>query len=423
MGHTKKLLSGLVIVLMMFLMVGTGLAASKVTIRFQDWRLAEKPAGPCLEEMVKAFEKQNPDIKVILDPVSVNDKLTKFVTQSRGGDPPDVVRILTTDVPGFVEMGLLRPLDDLVEKAGGKTFLKDFTPYLVKAMTIKGKLYGIPHEGDALVIYYNTDMFRKAGLDPNSPPQTWDEFLAASKKLTNPAEGHWAFGMLASPAIASIWMQSWFLANGSNFFNEDYTDTLIDSPAGIEAFKYYVELYTKHGVVPPGPTDVDYAAQVNLFAQQKVAMIVGPFATYGGIFAANPELKGKVKMMQFPGKVKASSGRGTVFAIASASKHPDAAWELIEFLNSPANQLKFFREATMMPTRQSVFASKEISGNPELAVMLKAMSTAVSYPIYHRWAEADRELVNALHAALLKVKTPEQAAKDAGVAIRALMKK
>lgn len=404
------------------LFLGVMISDAKVTIRFQDWRLAEKPAGPSLAEMVQAFMKENPEIEVVLDPVSVNDKLNKFVTQSRGGDPPDVVRILTTDVPGFVDMGFLLPLDKMVEKAGGKAFIQDFSAYLVKAMTMKGMLYGLPHEGDALVIYYNTDLFKKAGLNPDTPPKSFDEFLATSKKLTNPGEGRWAFGMLASPAIASIWMQSWFLANGTDFFNGGYTDTLVDSPAGIEAFKFYVELYTKNGVVPPGPTDVDYAAQVNLFAQQKVAMIVGPFATFGNILSANPQLKGKVKMMRFPGKVKTSSGRGTVFSIAAGSKSPNEAWKLIVYLNRPENQLKFFREATMVPTRQSVFKSKEISDNPDLPVMLEAIKTATSYPIYVKWNEANRALVDGLHAGLLKTKTPEQAAKDAGTTIRALMK-
>lgn len=399
-----------------------GVAGAKVSIRIQDWRLAEKPAGPSLESIVQAFQKENPDIEVVLDAVSVNDKLQKFVTQSRGGDPPDVVRILTTDVPGWVDMGLLLPLDGLVAKAGGKELLKDFSPFLVKAMTIKGKLYGIPHEGDALVIYYNTDLFKQAGLNPDKPPTTFEEFVEAAKRLTRPAEGRWAFGMLAHPSIANIWMQSWFLANGSDFFNDDYTDPLVDSKAGIEAFKFYVELYTKYGVVPPGPTDVDYAAQVNLFSQQKVAMVVGPFATYGGILAANPALKGKVRMMAFPGKVKTSSGRGTVFSIATGSKHQAEAFKLIEFINRPENQLKFYREATMMPTRLSVFKSKAVADNSGITVMLDAIETATSYPIYVKWSEANRILVDALHAALLKVKTPEQAAKDAGQALRALMK-
>jgi multiple sugar transport system substrate-binding protein len=175
-------------------------------------------------------------------------------------------------------------------------------------------------------------------------------------------------------------------------------------------------------VVPPGPTDVDYAAEVNLFVQQKVAMAVGPFATYGGILAGNPALKGKVRMMAFPGKVKTSSGRGTVFSIATGSKHPAEAFRLIQFLNRPENQLKFYRDATMMPTRLSVFKSKAVADNEEITVMLDAIETASTYPIYAKWAEANRILVDATHAALLKVKTPEQAAKDAGKAIRALMK-
>lgn len=417
---TKVLVLILSVSVLMLLAI-TSTVGATTEIRFQDWRLAESPAGPCLKDIVEKFEQENPDINVILDEISVNDKITKFVIQARGGNPPDVVRILTTDVPGFVRMGLLRPLDDLVKKSGGDSLTNQYNQFLINAMTINGKLYGMPHEGDALVLYYNTQMFEDAGLDPNNPPKTWPEFINASKKLTNPSESQWAFGMLAHPSIACIWMQSWFLTNGSNFFNEDYTDTLLDSPKGIEAFKFYVELYTKYGVVPSGPTDVDYSAALNLFAEKKVAIIVGPYATYGGILYAAPDLEDKVKMMQFPGEVVSSSGRGTVFSIPYDSKNPEAAWKLIQFINKSENQLKFYKEATMLPTKIALFQSGEIRDNPKIAVMIEAINHAISYPVYAKWADAKRCIVDALHFALLEVKTPEQAAKDAAKKIRIIM--
>jgi ABC-type glycerol-3-phosphate transport system substrate-binding protein len=72
--------------------VNSGNAADPVTIRFQDWRLAEEPAGPSLTRMINEFMVANPNSKVQLEPVSVKDKVDKFVTQARGGNPPDVVR-------------------------------------------------------------------------------------------------------------------------------------------------------------------------------------------------------------------------------------------------------------------------------------------------------------------------------------------
>jgi len=417
----KKLVLFMMLSMLIVMMMTTIVFGQTTTIRFQDWRLAEEPAGPCLEEIVKNFEDEYPNIKVELDAVSVNDKIDKFVTQTRGGNPPDVVRILTTDVPGFVDMGLLNPLDEFVEANGGKELTNQYNQFLINAMTINDKLYGLPHEGDALVIYYNTEIFEDAGLDPDNPPETWEEFIDASKAITNSAENRWAFGMLAHPSIANIWMQSWYLANDSNFFNEDYTDTLIDSKKGIEALKFYTELYTKHGVIPPGPTDVDYSAALNLFAEERVAMIVGPYATYGGIFNANPSLEGKVKMMLFPGEVKASSGRGTVFSIPYGSKNTEAAWKLIQYINKSENQMKFYKEASMLPTKIEVFEREEIKNNPELDVMKEAINNAVSYPIYKNWNEANRHIVDALHASLLEIKTPEEASVDAANEIRKIM--
>ncbi len=417
----KKIMFSVFLSVLIIMLFSLTIVGQTTTIRFQDWRLAEEPAGPCLEEIVRDFEDEYPNINVDLDAVSVNDKIDKFVTQTRGGNPPDVVRILTTDVPGFVDMGLLNPLDNLVKASGGQELTNKYNQFLINAMTINNKLYGLPHEGDALVIYYNTEIFEEAGLNPNNPPETWYEFTEASKKITSSAKDRWAFGMLAHPSIAGIWMQSWYLSNGSNFFNENYTDTLIDSEKGIEALKYYTELYTEHEVIPPGPTDVDYSAALNLFAEEKVAMIVGPYATYGGILNANPDLEGKVKMMLFPGSIKASSGRGTVFSIPNGSDNIDAAWKLIQFINRPENQMKFYKEASMLPTRTEVFEREEIKNNPKLDVMKKAINNAISYPIYKNWNEAKRQIVDALHASLLEVKTPEQASKDAAAKIRKIM--
>ncbi|UCF89795.1 MAG: extracellular solute-binding protein, partial [Desulfobacterales bacterium] len=232
-------------------------AAATVTIRFQDWRLAEEPAGPSLTKMVDEFMAANPDIKVALEPVSVREKVDKFVTQARGGNPPDVVRVLTTDVPPFQAMGALLNLEPFVEKEGGKAYKEQYSDFLINAVTFGGELYAIPHEGDAFVLYINTRLWKEAGLDPDNPPQTFDELRAANQALTNPEKNRYAYGMLAEPAISAIWMQSWFTAFGTDFFNADYSDTLIDSPQAIEAFKFYTDMYVKDHAVPPGPTEVN----------------------------------------------------------------------------------------------------------------------------------------------------------------------
>lgn len=400
----------------------TAPAKPQVTIRYQDWRLAEEPSQTTLTKMVNEFMAANPDVKVELQPVASADKVNTFVTQARGGNPPDVVKVQITDLPSFQAMGAVLNLDPYIAEAGGQTYKDQFIDFLGKAVTVNGSWYGLPHEGDAFVLYVNTRLWEAAGLDPKNPPTTFEELKAANQKLTDAASGRYAFGMLAEPAISAIWMQSWFLANGVDFFNADYTDTTIDSPKGIEAFTYYTDTFTKDKVVPPGPTQVDYAAEITLFSQEKVAYIQGPLATKGNILSANPNLKSALQAIPFPG-TKATAGRGSVYAISQASKNPDAAWRFIEFMDSEQSQLLYYDEATMMPTLKSALAKIDLSADPIGAVIIQeAMPVAKSYPITPKWPKIKPILDDALANTLLGKTDPEAAMKSAATQIRAVLK-
>jgi ABC-type glycerol-3-phosphate transport system substrate-binding protein len=371
--------------------------------------------------MVNAFMAANPDVKVELEPVASGDKANKFITQARGGNPPDVVKVQTTDLPSFQSMGAVLNLDPYIDKVGGQSYKDGFNDFLGKAVTFDGSWYAVPHEGDAFVLYVNTRLWEAAGLDVKSPPKTFDELKAANQKLTDAGAGHYAFGMLADPSIAAVWMQSWFTANGADYFNADYTDTTIDSPQAIEAFKFYTDMFTKDKVVPPGATQVDYAAQVTLFAQEKVAYIQGPLATKGNILSANPELKSVLQAIPFPG-TKATAGRGSVFAISQASKHADAAWRFIQFMTSEENQLAYYNQATMMPTLKSALAKIDVSADPIAKMIIQeAIPVAKSYPITRHWAKAKPIIDNAIATTLLGETDPEAALKSAATQIRAVL--
>ena len=389
----------------------------QVTIRYQDWRLAEEPAATALKDLVNDFEASHPNIKVDLEPVANAEKITKFNNQFRAGDPPDVVRLNLTDIPTEVAIGALLPLDQYVEKAGGQALLDDFSKYMINVATVNGHVYAIPHEGDAFVLYLNNRLWKEAGLDPvNNPPKTMDDLQKANLALTDASKNKYAFGMWPGWQ----WMQTWFTAYGADYFNKDYTDTLIDSPQAIEAFKYYTGLVTTEKVVPPGVIEVNYGSQVALMAQEQVAYIEGPYATYGGILAANPKLQSDLVVIPIPGK---TIGRGTHFAIGNGSKHPDEAWELIEFLSTPENQFKFFEEGSMLPTRQSALKQIDFIKYPTAKVMVEqAIPNAVSYyPAFPAWSQCSTILQDALTSTLLGKTQPEAAMKDAATKIRAIL--
>ncbi len=353
-----------------------------VTIRFQSWRLAEEPAATALKNLVSKFEASHPNIKVEVEPVANADKVTKLNNQFLAGDPPDVVEVNLTDISSEVAIGAFLPLDQYIDQAGGQDFMGDFSQYMVEAATVDGKVYAIPHEGDAIVLYLNNKLWTAAGLDPvNNPPKTIDDLKAANLALTDAANNQYAFGMWPGWQ----WMQPWFTAFGTDYFNKDYSDTLIDLPEAIAAFTYYTGLVTTDKVVPPGVTEVDYGGQVALMAQEQVAYIEGPYATYGGILAGNPDLASDLIVVPFPGN---TIGRGTHFAIGNGSKNPDAAWEFIQFMSEPESQLQFFEEGSMLPTRQTALQQIDLEKYPAAKVMIEqGIPNAVSYyPTFPAWS-------------------------------------
>lgn len=391
-----------------------------VTIRFQDWRLAEEPAATALTTIIKAFEGAHPNIKVQLEPVSNAERVEKFNNQFRAGDPPDVVRFNVTELPTEISMGAFAPLDKYLEAEGGiDAFYKDFSAYLIAPAMMDGHAYAVPHEGDSFLLYVNKRLWEEAGLDPvNNPPKTFEELRDANLKLTNASEGKYAFGMYP----VNQWIQSWFLSFGGQFFNEDYTETYIDSPEGIEAFKFYIDMYTKDKVVPPGAPEVGYGDQVALMAQEQVAYIQGPYATWGGILAANPDLEGELMVIPFPG-TGATAGRGTHFAIGAGSKHPDEAWELIKWLTNAENMLSFFENGSMLPTRASALEKIDVEKYPAAKAMIeKAIpATGESYPAFPEWGQCSAIFNDAIIAALLEQGDPETILKDAANQIRQII--
>jgi multiple sugar transport system substrate-binding protein len=418
----KKFFVSLLVVLNIFLSSTAMVlgADETVTLRFQDWRLAEEPAASALAAIIAAFEEAHPNIKVELEPVTNAERVEKFNNQVRAGDPPDVVRFNVTEVPTEISMGAFEELDKYLETEGGiDAFYEDFSQYLVTPAIMDGHAYAVPHEGDSFLLYLNRSMWEEAGLDPvNNPPKTFEDLKEANLKLTDHSKNRYAFGMYP----VNQWLQSWNLAGGSRFFNDDYTETSLDSPEAIEAFTFYCDMYTKDGVVPPGAPEVGYGDQIALIAQKQVAYIQGPFAAWGNIIAANPEMEKDLMTIPFPGNGQ-TAGRGTEFAIGKGSKHPDEAWELLKWLTSADQMYEFFVNGSMLPARASALAMIDLEQFPEAKMMIEEAipNTGESYPAFPEWGKGSAILNDAIVATLLGQGDPETNLKDAAAQIREIL--
>jgi len=402
----KKLLSVLIFSIISIFCYATLVFAEDevITLRFQDWRLAEEPAASALASIVTRFEEAHPNIKVELEPVTNSERKEKFNNQVRAGDPPDVVRFNLTEIPTEIAMGAFEPLEQYMQE-GIDAFYADFSQYLVKPAIANGHAYAVPHEGDGFVFYVNKAMWEEAGLDPvNNPPKTFDDLAAVNKALTDPKKNQYAFGMYPN----FQWLQSWVTAFGGRYFNDDYTEVYMDAPEALKAFDFFINMYLA-GQVPPGAPEFEYGDQIALIAQNQVGYIQGPFAAWGNIIAANPEMEKNLITLPFPGTGQ-TAGRGTEFAIGAGSKHPKEAWMLIEWLTNTENQFDFFVHGSMLPARASALAMINLDEFPYARTMIeKAVpNIAEPYPAFPDWGKYSLDMDNMIIASLLGEGTPEE---------------
>ena len=156
--------------------------AANVTLRFSDWHLTEDVWNKSLNEGMDIFHKRNPNIKVTLEPVSYGEKETKYTVESAAGRAPDVFHVHAFSLPMFFSKGYAKDLTRFIEKEG-PGFLDAWYPLPIKLMKHRGKMQAMPGDYMTMVLFYNTEMFKAAGIPTNRPPKTWDEFLDVCEKL------------------------------------------------------------------------------------------------------------------------------------------------------------------------------------------------------------------------------------------------
>ena len=142
------------------------------------------PLTKVVDGLVADFMKENPGIEVkAIYAGNYNDARIKALAALKAGQPAQLSVMFSIDIYELIEQDAIVAFDDIVETAEEKAWLNKFYPALMENGKTGGKTWGIPFQRSTIVMYYNKDAFRDAGLDPNQPPATWDELAAMGKKL------------------------------------------------------------------------------------------------------------------------------------------------------------------------------------------------------------------------------------------------
>ncbi|AXI89780.1 sugar ABC transporter substrate-binding protein [Streptomyces sp. ETH9427] len=291
-----------------------------------------------LQPELDKFEKQT-GIKVKLEVVPWSDLLNRILTATTSGQGPDVLNIGNTWSASLQATGGLLPWDDeQFEKIGGKD---RFVDSALGSTGAEGQPpAAVPLYSMAYALYYNKQMFADAGID--APPATWDEFVAAGKKLSK--DGKWGTAMEGSNPSENVHHAYVFAKqHGADFFTADGKPDFTGDGV-VTAVKQYVDLMAKDKVIAPGNAEYAQNQSVSDFAKGRTGMLLWQSASanlksqgmsedaYG--IAPVPVQSGTPG----PGKQVNSMVAGINLAVFKNTDNLDGATEFVKFMTSDAEQ-------------------------------------------------------------------------------------
>jgi sn-glycerol 3-phosphate transport system substrate-binding protein len=292
------------------------------------------PVTKVIDGMVQRFEQKNPDIKVTaVYAGNYTDTMTKAMTAMKGGQPPQLSVLLSTDVFTLRDENAIVPMDDLV---ADKAWFKSFYPAFMANGQIDGNTWSIPFQRSTIVLYWNKDAFKEAGLDPDKAPASWNEMAAtAAKLIKKDASGNVTRWGVEIPSTGyAYWMlQALAIQNGQKMMNEPGTEVYLTAPKTVEALDYWVSLSRKDTVMPTG--SIDWATLRTDFVEGRTAMM---WHTTGNLTAVKDSAKFSFGVALLPAKERRGSptGGGNFYIFKSASpEQQKAAVKFIEWMTAP----------------------------------------------------------------------------------------
>ena len=395
------------------------LASAQVEVPFFYPVAVGGPITKIIDGMAADFEKENPGIKV--KPIytgTYQDSITKALTAVKSGEPPVTSILLSTDMFTLIDEDAIVPFDDLIRTDEDRAWLRSFYPAFMENSQTGGKTWGIPFQRSTIVLYYNKELFREAGLDPNRPPQNWREQVEYAQKLTKrDASGNVTQWGLQIPSSGfPYWLfQALAIQAGTNLMHPAGTQTYYDRPEVIEGLTYWVDLVKKAKVHPEGI--VEWGTTPKDFFEKKVAMV---WTTTGNLTNVKNNAKFDFGVAMLPaGKQRGSPTGGGNFYLfkKSTPAQRDAAFKFIKWVTTPQRAAQWGIDTGYVAVRADAWETpvmkQYVAGFPAAAVARDQLPFAKAELSTHDNQRVTKALNDGLQAALTGTKTPEVAMKDA----------
>ena len=378
-------------------------ASAQTTIEY--WHINSATFGAqAVTQAIAAFEAQNPDVRVVerFQEGSYGGLLTNLQAAIAAGNPPAVAQIgYNFRLFAYNELPHT-PIAAFSERDDYQAFLDTFVDGVLGLGTdTDGVLRAVPVAVSIPMLYYNADLFRQAGLDPDAPPATWDEVREAARAIRD-ATGMFGIGIQISNS--NNWVpQGLIESNGGEILTADGA-IAVDSPEVIEVYEFWQALAREDGTLPV----VTDAEQEQAFLGGALGMYIRTSASLAN-YTAQSSFDMRTAMFPTWGDKprRIPSGGNALFIFATDPAQQQAAFEFLAFLTSREGQTIWVRDTGYLPVAAGLeddpnYLADFFADNPLIAPAMQQLPDSVAWlPLPgERGFEAEQALIGAREAIL-----------------------
>lgn len=386
------------------------------------------PLTKVIDGYARGFEKAYPGVSV--HPIyagNYDDARIKALAALKAGQPAQLSVLFSIDIYELLEQDVILAWDDIANSPDDKAWLKSFYPALMANGTYKGKVYGIPFQRSTIVLYWNKDAFKEAGLDPNKPPATWSEMTQMAQKLVKKdASGNVTRWGVEVPSTGyAYWMfQAFARENGQDLMNKDGNRTNYDHKDVVAALQYWRDLGAKYKVMPEGT--VEWGTLRQAFTEGKTAMM---WHTTGNLTAVKDSAKFAFGVAMLPASKQRGSptGGGNFYLFKKTTPaERKAALEFVKYMTAPERAADWSIATGYVATRADAYETPKLkeyaSGFPQAVVARDQFKYATPELSTFQTGRVRKVLDDAIQASLTGQKKPADALKAAQAEAMRLLK-
>ena len=342
-----------------------GVTADEVTIRLPSWWFGEPGNEVWMNKVIEAFMAENPGIKVDGYNLSYGGYADQMLLEMSSGSPPDVIHLTNLNIGDYLRNDLLLPIDDYL--AGSDIDKSTFTPaQFASPLVSDGKSYGVIHMVANYIPFYNAELLAEAGYDefPDNP----EDFMAMAEALASPPDSFGYAAMVKPGSYVETYMDvaQWVIATGGHF-SEGGKPTIND-PRNVEAIENFKALFDTGSM----PRDVDKSTYRQMWWQGKVAVLFDGSWMMGFARAENPDITPKLATALMPWPSRRTASAFQIWSIPAGAAHPDEAFKLIEFMQSPEWQTEMVSITNTVSPRFGSLPEGYLEDNPWFSAFQEA---------------------------------------------------